>query len=92
MLKQMVQSKIRNTLLSNNNIRLHLQNILALLSNFDFFHSECFLEIIFFSKFHIGHRLALLVLERAIKKNHTWVLNLSSHTGVAHIFVEHYTV
>lgn len=90
-LEQEVLSGIADSLLGDDNVGLHSEDVFAHLADFLLFHHEGLLEVVFLGELHVGHRFSLLVLEGAIEENNSGVLDDTSHAGVGHVLVEHDT-
>jgi hypothetical protein len=84
--------KVRDTFLSDDNVWLDSHDVLAHAQDLSLFHGKSFLEVVLLGELHVGHRLSLLVLKRAIEKNNTGVGDVSAHLGVSDVLVEHNSI
>lgn len=85
-------SEITDTLLSDNNVRVVLEDVSTNLSNFVNFLLESINHISVLGHLHVGLGFTLLVLQRAVKQQNSWVSDLSSHLRMSNVLVEHDTI
>mmetsp|Transcript_12294 Transcript_12294/g.31601 ORF Transcript_12294/g.31601 Transcript_12294/m.31601 type:complete len:266 (+) Transcript_12294:325-1122(+) len=88
-LEQEMLRQVRDTLLGDDQVRLHLDDVLADPLHLLFLLHEQFLPVRLLRDLYVGLALALLVLERAVKQHHARVLDLTPHPGVRDVLVEH---
>lgn len=84
--------QIRHTLLSDHNVRLPLEDVVAHEGDLLHLLLEGVGHGILSFKFHVGLTLALLVLEWAVQQDDPGVLNRPPHLGVGDILVNHDSV
>jgi len=85
-------SQIREALLSDNNIRFPLQDVIAHHCDLLSLLIKGFTHSVFSFQLHVGLTLAFLVFEWTVQKNYSWVFDASSHLWVGDVFVYHDSV
>ena len=82
----------RNTLLSNNQVGLELEDAFTKQLNLLLLNILCLLPVTLLRNLHIRLTFTLLVLERTIEKDDARVSDSPTHVGMCDILVEHDTV
>ena len=90
-LEKMVLRKVADALLGEDEIRLDGDDRLAHAGDLLLLDVECAFPICLTAEFHVGLGLAFLVLEWAVEKNDTWLLDPAAHLGMRDVLVEHDT-
>lgn len=85
-------SKIADTLLGDDNIRVMLEDVSANLSDFVDLLLESVNHVGLLGHLHVSLGLSLLVLKRAVEQEDSWVADFSAHLWVGDVFIEHYTI
>jgi len=91
-LDEKVLCQVGHSLLGEDDIGLVGDDIVTDLLNVLLLDSEDGVKIGLVGDFNVGLRLSLLVLQRAIEKENTGVLDLTGHLGVYNILVDHDTI
>ena len=91
-LEQEMLGKIRDSLLSDNNIWPVFEDIRAHECDFCVFLLQGSAHGVLSLELHVGLTLSLLVLERAVKEDDAWVADLPPHLGVGDVLIDHNSI
>lgn len=86
-----VLSEVGDTLLSDDDVGLPLQNVVAHMGNFLLFLLESLAHGRFGFELHVSLTLSLLVLERAVEEDDTRIADSPAHAGMGDILVDHHS-
>ena len=91
-LAEVVRGKLRDTLLSEDEVGLESNDSVTELLNVLFFLLEDDVPVLFLGDLDVGHRLTLLVLKVGVEEDDTGILDTTTHLSIDDILVEHDTI